>query len=145
MEGAAANTPKTPRRTFLKLGLAGLLAVLFAGVGNAVIRYLMPRERRPTGPKPSIPVSRIAEGSSLVVDYQGSPVILVHSAGRVLAFSAVCTHLGCLVKWVDDKKEFLCPCHNGRFDKNGKVLGGPPPEPLPSIPIRIQNDNVFLG
>jgi Rieske Fe-S protein len=40
-----------------------------------------------------------------------------------------CAHLGCPVRWVvvEDKGEFLCPCHGGIYDINGGYVGGPPP------------------
>ncbi len=45
-------------------------------------------------------------------------------------FDPHCTHLSCPYYWDKDKKVFLCPCHNGVFDIDGKVTGGPPPRPL---------------
>lgn len=53
-----------------------------------------------------------------------------HAAGGVVAYSAVCTHLGCVVSsWVAEKQVMLCPCHGGLYDpKDGaKVVGGPRP------------------
>lgn len=38
-----------------------------------------------------------------------------------------CAHLGCPVRWFEDKHEFLCPCHGGLYDINGGYVGGPPP------------------
>jgi cytochrome b6-f complex iron-sulfur subunit len=61
------------------------------------------------------------------------------------AFSLVCTHLGCIVEWQADKKEFYCPCHDGRFDEFGDVLAGPPPIPLEQIPVHIEGETVTVG
>jgi Rieske Fe-S protein len=47
-----------------------------------------------------------------------------------LILNSRCTHLGCTVNWKPEAKAFLCPCHDAKFDENGKVLGGPPPRPL---------------
>lgn len=41
-----------------------------------------------------------------------------------------CTHLGCTVNWKEDAQAYLCPCHDAKFSKEGKVLDGPPPRPL---------------
>ncbi len=58
----------------------------------------------------------------------------------VRAMSATCTHLGCRVRWDEGAKKFKCPCHGGEYDANGRVLSGPPPRALSSVPARINND-----
>jgi glycine/D-amino acid oxidase-like deaminating enzyme/nitrite reductase/ring-hydroxylating ferredoxin subunit len=45
--------------------------------------------------------------------------------GNVHERSAVCTHLGCIVKWNSSEHTWDCPCHGSRFDKDGQVLNGP--------------------
>lgn len=66
----------------------------------------------------------------------------------VAAFSAICTHLGCTVsQWLADKKAFLCPCHKGIYDPRhgAKVIGGPPPRPLPMLPVKVENGEVVAA
>ncbi len=135
----------TNRRNFLQWTLGGLLFGGFVVAANVVLRYLMPPPPRleKTG-KVSIPVSQIPRGSSLMVNYQGSPVLAVHTEQGISAFSAVCTHLGCLVKWVPAEKIFYCPCHAGKFDATGKVVAGPPPEPLAPVKFEIVDDNIIF-
>ncbi|WP_049580189.1 ubiquinol-cytochrome c reductase iron-sulfur subunit [Streptomyces sp. SBT349] len=59
----------------------------------------------------------------------------------VAAFSAICTHNGCTVQ--AEGAELACPCHNSRFDAaTGEVLGGPAPEPLPAIRVKIEGDRI---
>ncbi len=60
-------------------------------------------------------------------------------------FSPFCTHLGCLVKWNNIQKEFICACHGGRFDVEGKVIAGPPPMPLERLPFDIKDGKVYIG
>ena len=69
----------------------------------------------------------------------GNPAWLVHpSASTFVAFSAICTHAGCTVQYDTAGLRFVCPCHGGVYDaRTGKVLQGPPPAPLPSIPLRV--------
>lgn len=57
--------------------------------------------------------------------------------GEVLALSAVCTHLGCNVRWREDESRFACPCHAGFFDMDGNVTSGPPPRPLWRLETRV--------
>lgn len=64
-------------------------------------------------------------------------VFLVRDGDTVKALSATCTHLGCQVRWEKDKKRFLCPCHGGAYDAQGRVLEGPPPRPLDTIDVRV--------
>ena len=64
----------------------------------------------------------------------GSPVVM----------SATCTHLGCTVRWSSEDGEFQCPCHGGRFDSDGQVLGGPPPGPLALYSSERVDDEVFV-
>ncbi len=66
----------------------------------------------------------------------------------VAAFSAICTHLGCTVsQWLADQKAFLCPCHKGIYDprQGAKVIGGPPPRPLPMLPVKVENGEVVAA
>jgi len=53
------------------------------------------------------------------------------------ALSAICTHKGCPVAWNAGAKQFVCPCHGGKFDMSGRNIAGPPPSPLPSLPVRV--------
>ncbi|BCA55938.1 putative Quinol-cytochrome c reductase, FeS subunit, modulated with PRC-barrel [Nitrospira sp. KM1] len=57
-----------------------------------------------------------------------------------VAFSGKCPHLGCGYKWRQHKvlgQVFLCPCHLSIYDAAGKVLDGPAPRPLDSLPIKV--------
>ncbi|MEO5358153.1 MAG: Rieske 2Fe-2S domain-containing protein [Nitrospirae bacterium YQR-1] len=72
-------------------------------------------------------------------------VYIVNNTKKIYALSPVCTHLGCLVTYNRHKNEFSCPCHGGRYDTEGTVLGGPPPEPLTRLPLKIENGHVFIG
>ena len=53
------------------------------------------------------------------------------------ALSATCTHLGCRVRWDEAATEFHCPCHGGVYDREGRVVSGPPPTPLARLPVRV--------
>lgn len=61
------------------------------------------------------------------------------AGGEVLVLSAVCTHLGCNVRWREDESRFVCPCHAGVYDADGKVVSGPPPKALRKIETRVKD------
>ena len=56
--------------------------------------------------------------------------------GQLHAMSAVCTHLGCIVKWNKAEKSWDCPCHGSRFDSVGRVINGPATKDLEAVEIR---------
>jgi len=62
----------------------------------------------------------------------------------VIAISAGCTHLGCIVTWDDQKKIFKCPCHDGSYDVDGNVISGPPPAALKRHPAKVEDGKIFL-
>ncbi len=64
---------------------------------------------------------------------------------EVIAISAGCTHLGCIVTWKEDQNIFKCPCHDGRYDADGKVISGPPPAPLKRHKTKIEDGKIFLA
>jgi cytochrome b6-f complex iron-sulfur subunit len=58
------------------------------------------------------------------------------TAGGVYAVSAVCTHLGCITRYLSDEKCIACPCHGSRFDLEGNVIHGPAPRSLPWLDVQ---------
>jgi arsenite oxidase small subunit len=90
--------------------------------------------------------SDVAQGSALkFTDGQsGQQAVLVHlSSGDFAAYSAICTHQGCTVGYKDGN--LACPCHGSVFDpaNGGQVVNGPAKQPLPKIPVEVQNGEVY--
>ncbi len=134
------------RRTFLGIGLAGLGALAAAAVGWPLFRYLAPRSSREAAGKVVVPEGDIPEGGAKFFEYAGSSAVLVRKRdGGLVALSAVCTHLGCIVQWQKESQDFLCPCHAGRFSTDGVVIAGPPPKPLAKIPFSVSGGNITVG
>lgn len=73
-----------------------------------------------------------------------SAYVLTENGRNFVAFSNICTHLGCRVRWIEDQEQFFCPCHNGVFAKDGTVLEGPPPRPLDQFEIRVVDDGIEI-
>jgi rieske iron-sulfur protein len=69
-------------------------------------------------------------------------------ANSVVAYSAICTHLGCAVfAQLNPNGEIACPCHGSRYDPahGAAVVGGPAPRPLPALPIAIHGDGTVTA
>ncbi|NOZ78876.1 MAG: ubiquinol-cytochrome c reductase iron-sulfur subunit [Acidobacteria bacterium] len=80
-----------------------------------------------------------------------SPTHLNLTDQGLVAYSAICTHLGCTVSWVENRKTpdtsyTECFCHNSIFDptRGAKVLGGPAPIPLAQIGVKVRDDGTLI-
>ena len=142
--GELPSQMQTTRRALLK-GVFGALSALGLGfLAYGGYRFLAPGAGG--GEPVEIPMEKISAGGAAFFQYGGSPGILLRSEeGTFRAFSLVCTHLACTVTWKADKKEFYCPCHDGFFDSDGKVLSGPPPGPLERWKVEVKGDKVVVG
>jgi nitrite reductase/ring-hydroxylating ferredoxin subunit len=61
-----------------------------------------------------------------------------------MVLDATCSHLGCNVHWKQEESLFACPCHNGQFDRDGRVISGPPPRPLRRLSSKIENGKLIV-
>ena len=67
---------------------------------------------------------------------------------EIIALSPVCKHLGCTVNWGSEghPNEFFCPCHAGRYKKNGaNIKGTPPIGPLDEYEVMVKDGFLYLG
>jgi cytochrome b6-f complex iron-sulfur subunit len=62
------------------------------------------------------------------------------NGGAIYALSAACTHMGCLISWLDSAGSFLCPCHGAQYNADGTVLSGIARQPLPHLRVRVGTD-----
>jgi Rieske Fe-S protein len=92
----------------------------------------------PKGPLPTVIVERHADG--WFETRQSSVVYLDREGDGYRALSATCSHLGCRVSWDDARGQYLCPCHGGVYDREGRVVAGPPPAPLTRLAARVNPD-----
>jgi cytochrome b6-f complex iron-sulfur subunit len=134
------------RRGFLDwlIGLGG--AISGAALAIPGLAYLWPAAKGGTAERVEVPgAADLAPGTSASVQVGSKAVILVRSRSGYRAFSAVCSHLGCLVKWDSAGKVFRCPCHAAVFDADGKVVSGPPPAPLVEYAVKEIEDRVYVS
>ncbi len=70
------------------------------------------------------------------------------SALGIVAYSAICTHTGCEVSdWEENTRRLRCPCHESEFDpsNNGRVMEGPAPRRLASLPLEAVDDVLLVA
>lgn len=139
------------RRGFLEKVIGFIATVLGVGFIGTILAYLQPRSQKGgrnillSGDGSPIPAAQLKEKPYIVgLGINGEPTIIIKYGEEIRAFSAVCTHLGCLVKWLPVKGEFFCPCHAGRFDANGVNIAGPPPSPLTKYKAFVTKDG-YIG
>ena len=141
------------RRAFMAimfLAVAGTLGA--AALGERFLAFLYPVV--PAEREIEVPIAKrdmVPPGGGVVVHSPVGHVALEDVDGELRAFSAVCTHLGCIIEWQPGAGEpsgvrpvWHCPCHHGRFDRSGKVTGGPPPRPLDPLPVAVRDGQVYV-
>lgn len=147
---SAGAAESITRRGFLQWALGFSIVATLGGIVVPVVGYLWPPARRAAGSAGRVLVGSVKDlglGQAKVLPVNDKPVIVVNTAqGGVKAFSAICTHLGCVVEWNQGKQVILCPCHDGRFNPTtGAVISGPPPSPLAAIRVAIEGDQIYVG
>ena len=147
------------RRRFLGFAIAGTAGAIALGYAVPLADYLIGTSLR----KEALIWSKAGSVASLGVD---EPVSLTFSAlektgwqertvernvwavrrpdGSITAFSPICPHLGCGYRWNPDTSHFECPCHASIYDINGRVLSGPAPRGLDTLPSRIEGGILYV-
>ena len=130
---------KLSRRDFIKLstnalfGLSGLI-----GLGGLIRFFSCYPPEAPIefdlGGVANYPV-----GSRIV--RSDIPAVIFNRDGEIIAYSLVCTHLGCTL--AESASGFDCPCHGSQFDENGDVLAGPAQKPLKNLRVEILEDDTL--
>lgn len=135
------------RRSFTNLIIGGGLLGWLASVLYPLISYLIPpkvQEQTLNAVKAG-KVDDIPPDSGKIIKFGRHPVILIRTqTGEFRAFSAICTHLSCIVQYQKETHHIWCACHNGLYDLNGKNISGPPPKPLTPYVVQVQNGEVII-
>jgi len=148
------------RRNFMSLATWAIGGLISLGMGIPAIAYIIgPALNRARtqdwirlGPvskvelkTPTLFKFTIQRQTGWIVNEEEISVYILTDNGRdFIAMSNICTHLGCRVRWIADQEEFFCPCHNGVFDKQGKVVSGPPPRPLDRYDVKVEDDQILV-
>ncbi len=135
----------TSRRTFVNRLMGTSVAAFLGALFAPVMGFLAPPASNRSnsdividpGGKPLDPTS-IPEGGSAFGTLADQRILVIRTGGDdFMALSATCTHLGCLVQHRVSQGDLACPCHGGRYDLDGRVLGGPPPGPLQRLDVKV--------
>jgi Rieske Fe-S protein len=131
-----ADAPVT-RRDYLRVLVTVSGGLLVGAVGVATGAF---RRHGAGTAAPAKVADRLAPGQAVAFRYPGHDdraLAVRLPDGRLVGYSAVCTHLACAVLWRQEDRHLECPCHNGVFDPaTGEVVAGPPPRPLPKVLLR---------
>jgi cytochrome b6-f complex iron-sulfur subunit len=138
------------RRKFLKstctlgLGIAGTAVLLDSCKKNST------NSASPQGPTVNFQIDMNQVGYTSLKTMgnaiSANGVLIVNTGnGGYTAIAQTCTHNGCKVGYNKSGNNFLCPCHNGMFDINGKVMAGPPPAPLKKYTVTNNSDVLTIA
>jgi cytochrome b6-f complex iron-sulfur subunit len=139
----STEEPKRGRRTFLlKLSWAGL-SLYFTAFWAAVLKFFWPQvSNRPDRLVQVGFPEDYRQGE--VIYHRGRKLFVLRDERGFLSLSARCTHLGCMVVWNRDHRMFLCPCHGGKFDAEGRNVEGPPPRPLEILALKLDDNGLLV-
>lgn len=135
----SAEVAVPSRREFLYYIWGASMALLLGETTAWILWFSLPRFKEGTfGGVFSYPPDKVPTASSPPVNVPEGRywVSNIESQGLVILFG-VCTHLGCLPKWVDNNNRFECPCHGSKYQKNGVYIEGPAPRSLDRFPTTI--------
>ena len=132
------------RRYFLEVVGGGAIGV--AGVGAMVLttQFLSPNVLREPSSKFKAGPTENFPPDSVTLNKEQNVFVVRRKEGYFYAVSAVCTHLGCIANWKSEEGIIACPCHGSKFDKEGKVLDGHAPRPLPRFAMTLDGQGQLV-
>jgi Rieske Fe-S protein len=136
------------RRSFLLNTLLGVTAVGWLGsILFPIVQYFKIPPRKDDEPASVVAgnIKNLKPNEGVIFKFGSTPGLLVLGPdGQLRAFSAVCTHLDCTVKYRPDMQKIHCACHGGTYDLNGRNISGPPPRPLTQYRVVQKGDDVIV-
>ncbi len=136
------------RRQFLRTLSGAFLGIWALGGAGALAAYLKAPEHDESSNERVVRIGKLEDlriGEARLVRHGVSPFFVIRTgAEHVIALSAVCTHVRCILDYDHERRGLVCPCHDGRFDLNGNVVSGPPPRALPTYEVSTRAGEVFV-
>jgi Rieske Fe-S protein len=155
-----SDEPQIKREGFLKVAILGIGGFIGLSLGIPAVEYIVSPARTENQSQAWIRVGstskvevgtptlfkiKIERTTGWIVNEEELAVYVLTENGRdYIVMSNICTHLGCRIRWIAEKDQFFCPCHNGIFSKNGDVVSGPPPKPLNRFEVKVENNEIFV-
>lgn len=153
--GAPDEPPQAPaarpgadasRRDFLNIAISGTAATLGVLSAYPVVRFLAPSAETQLRTGDAGDEDKFPRGSGRTVLLGSRPAIVIRlDDGSFRAFSALCTHLQCIVAYSAERKRIECPCHRGVYSLEGVNIAGPPPSPLRPLTVEVVNGKVTVS
>ena len=137
------------RRDFLNWFVGTTAGAFIVSVLYPLSRYLIPPKGEESAARTvtlAIKPQEVKPNSGQIFRFGSQPAILIDTpTGELKAFTATCTHLGCIVQYRSDINQIWCACHNGHFNLNGKNVEGPPPKPLEEYAVNVRGDQIVVS
>ncbi|HLF13329.1 MAG TPA: Rieske 2Fe-2S domain-containing protein [Bacteroidota bacterium] len=135
------------RKSFIQRILSAWASICSLPVVYTLVQYIIPPGTAAGTPAP-VPVGKLSEFSPGTVKLfrQGKTALFVREteSGQIRSFSGKCTHLGCLVEFLEEEQKFRCNCHGSQFDPDGKNLSGPAVRPLQPYRVEVRGDDIYI-
>lgn len=137
--GAAAARTTAPsvqvaapsRREFLYYIWVASMALLLGETSAGLIWFAFPRFKEGEfGGAFAFNPEELPAAGSAPTSVPAGRFHVTHTSEGLRALYGVCTHLGCLPKWVPTNNRFECPCHGSKFQLSGQYIEGPAPRDL---------------
>jgi cytochrome b6-f complex iron-sulfur subunit len=135
------------RRTFLDWLLGGSALATIGAIIYPILKFMTPPQvvESTESTVVAAKLTEVPKNSGKIFKFGNKPGILVRTeVGELKAFSAVCTHLDCIVQYRSETKQIWCACHNGQYNLSGKNIGGPPPRPLEEFKVNTRGDDIVV-
>lgn len=160
------TTTRHPRRSFLALCTDGLLALIGVIIAVPAVAYILaPLRGKRGGAGSSQTFQAIASIDDLPIgEWKLLPLKVAQQDGwerkevshsvwvrrnsdaqnGISVLSPICPHLGCHVNWFPGKHEFICPCHGGTYNANGRYISGPPPRSMDPLQFQVHGGELYV-
>ena len=137
------------RRELLNWFLGTSAGALIISTLYPVTRYIIPPRVEESTARTvtlSIKPEDVKPNSGQIFKFGSQPGILIRTPdGDLRAFTAICTHLACIVQYRPDLSHIWCACHNGHYDLNGINIAGPPPRPLEPYVVSVRGEQIIVS